>query len=481
MRRFIIIIALTLVFSFQSVAQSQQAIPQYRIEIDILSRTLYFFENNSITKKYPIAVGKASTQTPIGEYKIINKVVNPYYSKKKIAGGSPQNPLGSRWMGFKPSYGIHGNNNPKSIGTFVSEGCVRMYDKDVKELYEKVTLGTPVMVKYEPIQVKNDIEKANPIIIVYPDTYKQVSNLANLVDEKLIELSLIDKIDANRLNALKKLLNKELVFFSDKWVYMINGNYITNDVVIKDADLYVNLDKICSYLNIDIVATESIETVQILNNNIPIIENEGSRYVTVSSLENNLGGIHKINREQQLINLDLSYILYNSKFVKGGIIDIEGEAAISLDALDNMFYGKLSSSKDKASVIVNNKEIECNIVNNKPYIYLKDFIAQTNFKLNTYTKDKYIEIFSDAYAIYYGITYKGIISNRDFFIPRELLIKMLSDYQIDPFDNCDCLATIQILLQENELYYNISRLPNCYKVTKEYYNTIFFLDKKMCP
>lgn len=480
MRKFIIIIVLVLLFSFESIAQSQQAISQNRIEIDILSKSLYFYENNNIIKKYPVAVGKASTQTPVGEYKVINKLVNPYYSKKKIAGGSPQNPLGSRWMGFKPSYGIHGNNNPKSIGTFVSEGCVRMYDKDVKELYEKVTLGTPVVIKYEPIQIKSDIEKSNLIIIVYPDTYKQIPNLEKLVDDKLKELNFMEKIEANRLSILKKLLNKELVVFSDKWIYMINGNYITNDVISKDDALYVNLDKICNYLNIDILATESVETVQILNNNISIIENEGSRYITVSSLEDNLGGTHKINSDQQLINLDLSYILYNSKFVKGGIIDIEGDEAISLEAINNMFYGELSTSKDKNSVIVNNKEIEYKTVNSKPYVFLKDLIAQTNLKTNIFTKDKYIEIFSDPYIIYNGICYKGIISNRDFFIPRELLVKILTDYQINTVDECECLGIMQNMLQENEQYYSINRLPDCYKVTSDYYNRNFFFDKKMC-
>lgn len=499
MKKIIIIIAIILLFSLENVAFSQQSIPKYRIEIDIISRTLYFYENNNIIKKYPVAVGKASTQTPIGEYKVINKVVNPYYAKKKIAGGSPQNPLGSRWMGFKPSYGVHGNSNPKSIGTFVSEGCVRMYDKDVKELYEKVTIGTPVTVLYEPIKIENDIENNNPIIIVYPDTYKKVPNLARLVDEKLAQLNLTKKIDDNKLSKLKKQLNKEVVVFSDKWIYMINGNYITNDVISMENVLYVNLDKICNFLNIDIIANETTEptasaevmetteimktteSVTILNNNISVVEYNGNRYVQMSLLENNLGGTHKIHQDQQTINLDLSYILYNSRFVKGGVIDIEGDVAISLDGINNILYGGLNNSAEKASVSINNKEIGYQTISGNPYILLRDLLTNTNFKSNTYTKDKYIEIVSDSYVIYDGTTYKGIIKNRDFFMPKELLVKVLYDYQIYSIDNCECLATIQSLLKENAEYYNINRLPVCYKITKEYYNTKFFLSKKMCP
>lgn len=391
----IIVAAIILLFSLESGAQPQPPLPQYKIEIDIVSRSLYFYENNNVVKKYPIAVGKASTQTPIGDYKIINKVVNPYYSKKKIAGGSPQNPLGSRWMGFKPSYGIHGNNNPKSIGTFVSEGCVRMYDKDVKELYEKITVGVPVTVKYEPIKIERDMENDNPIVIVYPDYYSKVPNLVKLVGEKLSELSLIQKIDSNKLATLKKQINKEIVVFSDKWVYMINGNYITNDVIFRDSTLYINLDKVCKFLKIDVCSTESTETVMILSNNISIIEESGSRYVSINQLEANLGGSHKIHQEQQTIKLDLNYLLFNNKFVKGEVLNIEGDVAISLDSLYSISNKELTISQEKSNVIVNNKEIKCKPVNGKLYIALKDLLLQTNLKSNTYTKDKYIEVFRE--------------------------------------------------------------------------------------
>ncbi|QZY57554.1 L,D-transpeptidase [Crassaminicella profunda] len=107
----------------------------YSITINTNSRILTLFRNGQWFKSYPVAIGKPSTPTPKGTFKIINKAVNP--------GG----PFGVRWMGLsKPHYGIHGTNNPSSIGKAVSHGCIRMYNKDVIELYNLVPIGTSVKI-----------------------------------------------------------------------------------------------------------------------------------------------------------------------------------------------------------------------------------------------------------------------------------------------------------------------------------------------
>lgn len=107
----------------------------YSITINTTSRTLTLFRNGQWFKAYPVAVGKPATPTPKGTFKIVNKSVNP--------GG----PFGVRWMGLsKPHIGIHGTNNPSSIGTAASKGCIRMQNKDVIELYNLVTIGTTVKI-----------------------------------------------------------------------------------------------------------------------------------------------------------------------------------------------------------------------------------------------------------------------------------------------------------------------------------------------
>ncbi len=122
------------------------------IAINKTKRILTLYEGSKVSRKYPIAVGNPSSLTPSGKYTIVCKIVNPAWGgggyAQPVAGGIPQNPLGYRWMGLSlgggDRYGIHGNNNPYSIGTYASHGCIRMANADVESLFEIIDLKTPV-------------------------------------------------------------------------------------------------------------------------------------------------------------------------------------------------------------------------------------------------------------------------------------------------------------------------------------------------
>lgn len=108
---------------------------EYNITVDLEQKELTLKQGERFIKVYPVAVGKPSTPTPTGTWKIIQKTVNP--------GG----PFGARWMRLSipwGGYGIHGTDEPESIGTAASHGCIRMYNEDVIELYDIVPLGTVV-------------------------------------------------------------------------------------------------------------------------------------------------------------------------------------------------------------------------------------------------------------------------------------------------------------------------------------------------
>jgi L,D-transpeptidase ErfK/SrfK len=107
----------------------------YSIQISISKRRLSLYKNGKLVKIFPIAVGKMLTNTPTGEFVIVNRQYNP--------GG----PFGVLWLSLsKQGYGIHGTNNPSSIGKAVSHGCVRMYNRDVMQLAEMVPNGTRVSI-----------------------------------------------------------------------------------------------------------------------------------------------------------------------------------------------------------------------------------------------------------------------------------------------------------------------------------------------
>ncbi|WHH61656.1 L,D-transpeptidase [Petroclostridium sp. X23] len=106
-----------------------------RIEVNKNAFRLTLYRNGNIFKTYPVAIGKPDTPTPEGTFSIVNKQVNP--------GG----PFGTRWMGLsKPHYGIHGTSAPSSIGKMESNGCIRMYNSDVNELFNYVPVGTEVRI-----------------------------------------------------------------------------------------------------------------------------------------------------------------------------------------------------------------------------------------------------------------------------------------------------------------------------------------------
>ena len=121
----------------------------FSIQIDKVRNTLVLYSQDKPVKKYSVATGKDNS-TPVGKFKITDKLVNPTWFKTGaiLPPGSPENGLGTRWMGFdKPSYGIHGTIEPETIGTQASEGCIRMRNEDVEELYSIVPSGTVVIVQ----------------------------------------------------------------------------------------------------------------------------------------------------------------------------------------------------------------------------------------------------------------------------------------------------------------------------------------------
>jgi lipoprotein-anchoring transpeptidase ErfK/SrfK len=128
-------------------AVAAESAPMKRvIVVSLEDRKLALVEDGQIRKVYTVAVGKPTTPSPTGRYTIARRVKNPTYSHdgKTVLPG-PGNPVGTRWMGHSvKGYGIHGTNEPKSIGKAVSHGCIRMARKDLEEIYEMVSVGDTV-------------------------------------------------------------------------------------------------------------------------------------------------------------------------------------------------------------------------------------------------------------------------------------------------------------------------------------------------
>ena len=109
----------------------------YWIVVDTQNLRLTLLRDGQVAERWPVAVGKPSTPTPVGEWRVIHK-------SRDWGGG-----FGTRWLGLDVPwgiYGIHGTNKPWSVGTRASAGCIRMFNRDVERLWDMVPRGTPVTV-----------------------------------------------------------------------------------------------------------------------------------------------------------------------------------------------------------------------------------------------------------------------------------------------------------------------------------------------
>lgn len=127
----------------------------YNMEVSRSARWLHVFFLGQMIKEYPLCIGEGNN-TPVGNFHIQNKAVWPpwnAYWGEYMPGGSARNPLGARWLGTTAHgretgrvIGIHGTNQPSSIGQRISGGCLRTYNPNAIELYNNIPVGTPVWI-----------------------------------------------------------------------------------------------------------------------------------------------------------------------------------------------------------------------------------------------------------------------------------------------------------------------------------------------
>jgi lipoprotein-anchoring transpeptidase ErfK/SrfK len=128
------------------------------IVVRTAERRLYLVIGNGTAYRYPVAVGRPGKQWQ-GFARVAGKHIQPAWTPPAevladnprlphvIPGGTPGNPMGPRALTLSGGqYAIHGTNKPSSIGTFASYGCIRMYNKDILDLFDMVSVGTPVVV-----------------------------------------------------------------------------------------------------------------------------------------------------------------------------------------------------------------------------------------------------------------------------------------------------------------------------------------------
>lgn len=154
--------------------------PYHGLVLNIPERGLFYFKDGNFQDFIPASVGTPPKfPTPVGDYSVIEKVLDPWWyppawaeDRKPVPPG-PENPLGDRWIGLSaPRVGIHGTDNPLNVGAQVTHGCIRLYPDEVRKLYPKVHVGMPIRIEYESAKLGRD-QSGKVHLVNFPDVYKR--------------------------------------------------------------------------------------------------------------------------------------------------------------------------------------------------------------------------------------------------------------------------------------------------------------------
>lgn len=185
------------------------------VVLNLPEAEVYLVDKGTLVRAYPVAVSNADWKAPIGDTRIVDMQKHPtWYVPKRIqeemkqrgievkekVDPGPNNPLGVRWIGWADgSYGFHGTTVPTSIKHYASHGCVRFLREDIMDLYDRVHVGMPVHVIYQPVTLA--VDRKTVWLSVYPDYYNLGFDFKGAVKALAYEAGVLDRVDWKMVEA----------------------------------------------------------------------------------------------------------------------------------------------------------------------------------------------------------------------------------------------------------------------------------------
>ncbi len=226
-----------------------------RIAVNVASRMLMVYEGNRKVRIYPIGAGTAETPTPPGFYAVQTKEIDPVWidpddMEKRVPTG-PDNPLGYRWIGFSGNYGIHGTNAPETIGEYVSNGCIRMLEEDVEELYSLVSVGTPVIVYYDRIVIDSTPDHTVSYYI-YPDGYRRQDLSTADVRRALAGYGVDNFVSDSEIAEKIAASDGQATYVAKAYDLLVNGRKLDMRALKRGEILYLPAVAVATALQLDL-------------------------------------------------------------------------------------------------------------------------------------------------------------------------------------------------------------------------------------
>ncbi|MBK7950249.1 MAG: L,D-transpeptidase family protein [Deltaproteobacteria bacterium] len=183
------------------------------ILVNVPQRMLFERRGGALAGAYPIAAGRPSWPTPLGEFTVDARAIDkPWFVPRriqeemrrlgkpveKIVPPGPANPLGRHWLGLsRSSIGIHGTNAPASVHTLRTHGCIRLHPDDIAALYARTRIGDPVTIVYEPVLLAAE-ESGRLCLEAHPDAYHRAGDARTALERDATAAGLKDRIDWRR-------------------------------------------------------------------------------------------------------------------------------------------------------------------------------------------------------------------------------------------------------------------------------------------
>lgn len=327
-------IALLLVLIFQIDSVSAAGPP--RIVINIAARTLSYYAGDILVKEYPVAVGTPSSPSPIGEYQVSEKIVNPWWYPT-IPGMSPvpsgpDNPLGYRWIGFSDAYGIHGTNAPWSIGKSASKGCIRMHEADVEELFPQIPVGTPVSIIYDPVGVYEDAQGV-VYVAVFRDIYGYGTGTVADVRQKLAAIGAEDLASDEEIEQLLQAESGQRQSIGKLVDVTMNEKLLTAKGIIRKDIVYVPAAAIAQATGASLVTGYDAGTMEWQGKTVPALLCSSGMYVRLWALPELLGAQCSYDEATSTAAIEFVQVYVNGKPLAVRTQVIEGMMALPLSTL----------------------------------------------------------------------------------------------------------------------------------------------------
>lgn len=368
--RLVIIAFCVLVLSaFPGYASRNPDLLSPAVVINLPSRTLELYSGNTLVKTYPVAIGKFSTPTPQGTFFIASKEIDPaWYPPKggKIVQSGPDNPLGYRWMEFFPLYGIHGTNAPWAIGEVVSNGCVRMQEEDVEELFEIIPYGTPVYVTYERIKVRVDEQAVS--IGIYPDVYDHGGISVEEVKQKLAAHNLQGLVTDAYIKELIREEADQQVIIAQFSRLKVNDKMLAEHAIIQGDTNYIPVWAIAKIAKMNVIWNEQTGTVKAGAVEVPAEVKGNIIYVTTQNLQILFGGQVLVKADEKVIEYNIYSLMVNNKSITGEA-KMTGEvlAVPVLSVIESLGYRGVWDNAGKA-LFIQGRQIPVIMIGNQPYL-----------------------------------------------------------------------------------------------------------------